>query len=78
MFYSEVDLVATEEHIRTQETNTANMIADIISTAHFGTEFVIFNSGTLRIDSVLPQGIITKEQIYRLLPFDDDIVQLKV
>jgi len=37
LFYSENDLIAKETLIRTQETNTANMIADIISTSHYDT-----------------------------------------
>ena len=63
LFYSKVDLIATAQLMRTQETNTANMIADILRTALPGTNFVILNCGTLRTNTVIPTGIISKGQM---------------
>ena len=50
-----VELDTTFAHIRTQETNASNWIADVIRDGT-GADVTILNSGTLRADEKIPPG----------------------
>ena len=43
-----------------------------------GTELAIFNSGSIRIDDVIPPGEITEYDIIRTLPFGDTVVSAQM
>ncbi len=43
-----------------------------------GTELAIFNSGSIRIDDVLPPGAVTEYDIIRTLPFGDTVVTAQI
>ena len=53
-----VELDTTFAHIRTQETNASNWIADVIRDGT-GADVTILNSGTLRADEKIPPGPCT-------------------
>jgi 5'-nucleotidase len=43
-----------------------------------GTEVAIFNSGSIRIDDVLPPGKITQYDVIRTLPFGDTVLSADI
>jgi 2',3'-cyclic-nucleotide 2'-phosphodiesterase (5'-nucleotidase family) len=49
--------------LRTQETNLANFVADILYTEYHDTDIALINSGGLRSDSIFPEGPITFKQM---------------
>jgi len=61
--FSEVELDGRFEFLRSEETNVANMIADILYTEFYDTDLALINSGTLRSNSVWPSGPITLKQM---------------
>ena len=66
--YTDVDLEGRFEKIRSEETNLANWIADIVRTEYDEVDLCLLNSGTLRYNSVIPRGEITARMIANLLP----------
>lgn len=41
-------------------------------------DVALLNSGTLRIDAVINEGVIRMKEIYGMLPFLDPIIQIEV
>ena len=70
------DLESRFEKIRTEETNTANMIADIARVL-MEADIAIINSGTLRADTVIPKGPLTLKTIFSLLPYNDCVTKIE-
>ncbi len=75
--YTDVDLEGRFDHVRAQETNLADLIADIIRT-EYDADFGLLNSGTLRSNSVIHKGPITHKMIMNMLPMPDKIVLAKI
>jgi 5'-nucleotidase len=75
--YTGVDLDARFEMIRTRETNISNLIADVMKVM-YDTDIAIINSGSLRIDSVIPEGVLKWKDIEALLPMEEDCVILSL
>lgn len=76
--YTEVPLEGRFSHVRTQETNLGNLIADLILTEFTHCDVVLLNGGTMRSNSVTERGHLTLMNIRAILPDDDTIIQLKV
>ena len=54
--FTDVELVGTENLVRTGETNLSNMIADFVYTEFEGTDLAFINSGNIRGNHVYPPG----------------------
>jgi len=63
--------------IRTQETNCSNWIADTMRLVTKA-DVVIFNSGTLRADALIPEGPFLMRDLFTLLPMLDDLVTIEL
>ncbi|XP_014661915.1 PREDICTED: mannosylglucosyl-3-phosphoglycerate phosphatase-like isoform X2 [Priapulus caudatus] len=64
-------------HVRTQETNLGNMIADIMLAATHA-NVALYNAGTLRSDRVHQRGDFTMKDLISILPMVDNLVVLKI
>ncbi|MCL7488101.1 MAG: bifunctional metallophosphatase/5'-nucleotidase [Desulfobulbaceae bacterium] len=58
-----------ESHVRTQQTTLTRLIAEAMLAAVPGAELSLYNSGSVRIDDVLPPGPLTEYDLIRILPF---------
>lgn len=63
--------------MRTHETNTGNLIADVIRKKGKG-DLALINGGSFRADKIFSPGPITAADIYTLLPYNDKIVTIKI
>ena len=70
-----VDLVAERPRVRFSETNWGDLVADVVR-AHTGADIALVNSGALRAS--IYKGPITLEDIYRALPFTNNIEVLSL
>jgi 5'-nucleotidase len=67
-----------ESSVRHQATNlTENILAGMLNTAT-GAELAIFNSGSIRIDDVLPPGNISEYDVIRILPFGGVVLSVEM
>ena len=72
---AETDLDGAGVHVRTQETNLGNLIADITK-KESGSDAAIINGGGIRAS--IGKGDITINDIYSVLPFDNYIISIKL
>jgi 2',3'-cyclic-nucleotide 2'-phosphodiesterase (5'-nucleotidase family) len=63
-------------HIRREETNIANFYADLIN-YNAKSDFCIFNAGSLRIDEIIPEGIITLRELKKISPLYNPVIVLE-
>lgn len=71
--YVGVDLNCVFSSIRREETNIANFYADMIN-YNSKTDFTIFNAGSLRIDEIISEGVITLKELKKLVPAYNPII----
>ncbi len=71
---SPVLLDGKESDVRNHPTNLGELIADATLHEAVGSEAAFYNSGSIRIDDVLPAGSISQYDILRILPFGGKIV----
>jgi 5'-nucleotidase/UDP-sugar diphosphatase len=71
---TDVPLEGRESAVRNQPTNLAELITDAMR-HEAGTELSIFNSGSIRIDDVVPPGPVTQYDVIRVLPFGGKVVK---
>lgn len=62
-----------ESSVRTRKTNLTELIAQSLLHPYPEAELSLYNSGSIRIDDVLPAGQITVYDIIRVLPFGGKI-----
>jgi 5'-nucleotidase len=67
-----------ESSVRNRPTNLTQLIATAMLQAVAGAELAIFNSGSIRVDDVLPPGALTQYDVIRILPFGGKILQVKM
>ncbi len=67
-----------EASVRNRPTTLTDLIAAGMLHAASGTELAIFNSGSIRIDDVIPPGQVTEYDIIRALPFGDTILSVQM
>lgn len=63
--------------IRTCETNAANFIADIMRVG-CQSDIAILNSGTIRLDDIVPPGVFTLGHLRGMLPMADELIVLSM
>nr|CAH8864270.1 unnamed protein product [Trichobilharzia regenti] len=73
----EVQLDARFTSIRSHETNIGNLICDIVLTA-VDADCVLFNSGSLRADRIIPAGMFTLRDLSNILPILDKLVVIEI
>lgn len=74
---STVPLDTRTEAIRRTESNVGNFIADGLR-ASVNADIALMNGGGIRTDTLYPLGDVTKKQIVNILPFPNNVVELKV
>ncbi|MDA0737458.1 MAG: bifunctional metallophosphatase/5'-nucleotidase [Nitrospirae bacterium] len=66
-----------ESTVRFQQAELGAIIADALQ-VEAEAQLGVFNSGSIRIDDVLDVGVITQYDVLRILPYEGEVVQLKV
>ncbi len=74
-FYERID--ARFEVVRSQNTPIANFISDIVNT-YMNSDVTILNTGGLRIDSIINEGILKLGTLKRLLPHNYELVKTRI
>ncbi len=62
-----------ESSVRSSQTNLTELIANSLLQPYPDAELSLYNSGSIRIDDVLPAGKITVYDVIRVLPFGGNI-----
>jgi 5'-nucleotidase len=73
-----VELDGREASVRNQSTNLTQLIGQAMLDAFPGADGAIFNSGSIRIDDVLPPGPMTQYDVLRVLPFSEPLSVVRV
>ncbi|MFK5971040.1 MAG: bifunctional metallophosphatase/5'-nucleotidase [Candidatus Marithrix sp.] len=72
------ELDGTEVSVRNKPTKLTELIANGMLNVATNTELTIFNSGSIRIDDVIPVGEIIEYDIIRVLPFGGEILSVSM
>ena len=75
--WTAVDLEARDDYTRSQETNFTNLVADLMRT-EYGTDFAIINSGSFRLNQLVPAGPINLKVLQGMFPFPDTMCVLRM
>lgn len=71
-----MELDALNRHVRTQETNLGNLIADAYRDATKA-DVAILNGGSIRANTTFPVGPLTKRDVISMLPFENPVVKIE-
>jgi 5'-nucleotidase len=71
-------LEGREAVIRNQPTNLGSLIAEAFLEEAGDADLALFNSGSVRIDDVLPPGPLTQYDVIRVLPFGGNVLTVTV
>ncbi|HMB89801.1 MAG TPA: bifunctional metallophosphatase/5'-nucleotidase [Rhodothermales bacterium] len=63
-----------ESSVRNESTRLTDLIAQAMLSAASDADVSIYNSGSIRIDDVLPPGTLIEYDVIRILPFGGDIL----
>jgi 5'-nucleotidase len=74
---SKVALDARSAENRTGETNVGNMVTEALRGAT-GADVALMNGGSIRADTIISSGPLTKRDLLSILPFKNKIVKLEV
>jgi 5'-nucleotidase len=74
---STVPLDARSAESRTQETNVGNFIADSFRQA-LKADVALMNGGSIRADTIISAGELSKRDVLSILPFKNKVVKLEV
>jgi 5'-nucleotidase/UDP-sugar diphosphatase len=69
-----VPLDGREASVRNRTTELTDLIARAFQTEAAGAELAVYNSGSIRIDDVLPAGPVTQYDVIRVLPFGGKVL----
>jgi 5'-nucleotidase len=72
-----VELDVKSADVRAQETNMADFIADTFRQA-MGADVALVNGGSIRADTIIKPGVLTKRDVLSVLPFNNHVVKLQV
>jgi 5'-nucleotidase len=75
--YTSVQMDATSLSSRTRETNIGNFLADIYRDA-VQADAALINGGGIRADFMYEPGPLTKRDVLSIMPFNNQIVKLKM
>jgi 5'-nucleotidase len=71
--YSSVALDGLESSVRNKTTALTDLIAQAFLHAYPEADVVLYNSGSIRIDDVLPAGAITEYDVIKIMPFGGNL-----
>ena len=74
---TEVELEARGHHLRTQETNLGDFVADLLR-ERLATDAAFVNGGAIRTNRTVPPGPLTKRDVRGLLPFPDVVLKVEL
>jgi 5'-nucleotidase len=74
---TEVKLEMKSEDVRTRETNVGDFIADAFREAT-GADVALVNGGSIRADTEIAPGLLTKRNVLSILPFNNKVVKVQV
>ena len=74
---TDVDLDVKSANVRTRETNMGDFVADSFRQA-LGADVALVNGGSIRADTIIKPGILTKRDVLSVLPFNNRVVKLQV
>ncbi|MCM3902235.1 MAG: 5'-nucleotidase C-terminal domain-containing protein [Pyrinomonadaceae bacterium] len=74
---SRVALDARSAENRTGETNVGNMVADAFRRAT-NADVALMNGGSIRADTIISPGALTKRDLLSILPFKNKVVKLEL
>jgi len=75
--HTEVELDLKSENVRTKETNMGDFIADAFRQA-IGSDVALINGGSIRADTTVDPGVLTKRDVLSILPFNNRVVKLQL
>ena len=67
-----------EADIRTGTTNLTNLIAQSMLIPFPDADLSVYNSGSIRIDDLLPAGIVTVYDVIRIVPFGGKVLKAEI
>ncbi len=70
-----IALDGREASVRNGSTELTDLIGSAMLAAAPDAELAVYNSGSIRIDDVLPPGPLTQYDVIRILPFGGDVVE---
>lgn len=73
-----VPLDGREAVVRNRESALSRLIVDAMAAEVPAAEVALLNTGSIRIDDVLPPGAITQYDVIRILPFGGDLVEVEM
>ena len=71
-------LDGTEASVRNHSTTLTDLIAKSMVQAYPKGDIAIYNSGMIRIDDIVPPGILTEYDVLRILPFGGTVVLVEM
>ncbi len=74
---SSVALDARSAENRTRETNVGNMVAEAFRRAT-GADVALMNGGSIRADTIISPGPLTRRELLSILPFKNKVVKLEL
>ncbi len=74
---TDVKLEMKSEDVRTRETNVGDFIADAFREAT-GAGVALVNGGSIRADTEIAPGVLTKRNVLSMLPFNNKVVKVQV
>jgi len=74
---TEVKLEMKSQDVRTRETNVGDFIADAFREAT-DADVALVNGGSIRADTEIAPGVLTKRNILSIVPFNNKVVKLQV
>jgi 5'-nucleotidase len=74
---TDVELDVKSANVRTRETNMADFVADAFRKAT-GADVALVNGGSIRADTIIKPGILTKRDVLSILPFGNHVVKLQL
>jgi 5'-nucleotidase len=74
---TDVQLNIRSADVRTRETNMADFIADAFRTAT-GADVALVNGGSIRADTTIAPGVMTRRNVLSMLPFNNRIVKIQI
>jgi 5'-nucleotidase len=74
---TEVELDLKSADVRTRETNMGDFIADAFRQAT-GSDVALANGGSIRADTIIEPGVLTKRDVLSILPFNNRVVKLQL
>lgn len=75
--HTSVELDARSEANRTHETNVGDYVADVFRQA-VKADVALINGGSIRADTIISAGELTRRDVLSILPFENPIVKIEV